>query len=350
MKKLIGFFTLDKEAYLYDSRLYIIKAMVAVMATYLVVQQLPLVNKDLISVLFGLMMTLEPVTVTGIRSGLRQIVATLTGAIVTAIIIFVFGISIWTSAISISATLFVCLKINWREVSPVAIFTSIYMTNFIQYTVDGEPSIPRTFVLRVLALGIGILMAVLFNFLFSLFFYKRMERKRIAHILTTLTGYLKIIKKSLELSSMAQVEQMKEAIQDTFKGIDWLVALVRDKEKEAKIKHKILFFSKDEQRNATFQEVLIALRNISHLIYDTAYIITNSKYPIDEKDRQAIIVRMVELIEECNCVAAQYREDTKNNKTTEVLSEYDSLENRRINDNLDEIRGMLNIVKEALNV
>ncbi|MDF2609841.1 MAG: conserved rane protein of unknown function [Lachnospiraceae bacterium] len=348
MKKLIGFFSLDKEAYLFDSRLYIIKAMVAVLATYLVVQQLPLVNKDLISVLFGLMMTLEPVTVTGIRSGLRQIIATLIGATVTAIIIFVFGISIWTSAISISATLFVCLKINWREVSPVAIFTSIYMTNFIQYTVNGEPSIPRTFVLRVLALGIGILMAVLFNFLFSLFFYKRMERKRIAHILTNLTGYLQIVKNGLELSSMAQVEQMKEAIQDTFKGIDWLVALVRDKEKEAKIKHRILFFSKVDERSTTFQEVLIALRNISHLIYDTAYIITNPKYPIDEKDRHAIIVRIGELIAECNYIAAQYKEDVKNINNKNVSVAQESLDNIRINDNLDEIRDMLNIIENSL--
>ncbi|MFT4145645.1 MAG: aromatic acid exporter family protein [Mobilitalea sp.] len=348
MKKVFGFFSLDKEAYLFDSRLYIIKAMAAVLATYLVVQHLPLVNKDLISVLFGLMMTLEPVTVTGIRSGLRQIVATLIGAIVTAVIISVFGISIWTSAISISATLFVCLKINWREVSPVAIFTSIYMTNFIQYTANGDPSIPRTFELRVLALGIGILMAVLFNFLFSLFFYRRMERKRIAHIVSTLTGYLEIIKNGLELSSMAQVEQMKESIQDTFKGIDWLVALVRDKEKEAKIKHKILFFSKVNGGNTTFQEVLIALRNISHLIYDTAYSITNPKYPIDEKDCQAIIVQLSELIEECNYVATQYREDAKNNKTTEVLKAYDTLENKRINDNLDEIREMLNIINYSL--
>ncbi len=348
MKKLIGFFTLDKEAYLFDSRLYIMKAMVAVIATYLVVRQLPLVNKDLISVLFGLMMTLEPVTVTGIRSGLRQIIATLIGAIVTAIIIFVFGISIWTSAISISTTLFICLKINWREVSPVAIFTAIYMTNFVQYTANGEPSIPRTFLLRVLALGIGILMAVLFNFLFSLFFYKRMERKRIAHILTTLTGYLQIVKNGLELNSMAQVEQMKEAIQDTFKGIDWLVALVRDKEKEARIKHKILFFGKEDERNATFQEVLIALRNISHLIYDTAYIITNPKYPIDEKDSHAIVVRIGELIEACNDVATKYREDAKNYKNTDTLAVYDILDNRRINDNLDEIREMLNIVNHSL--
>jgi uncharacterized membrane protein YgaE (UPF0421/DUF939 family) len=203
MNKVLDYIFLKKEAYLFDTKLYIVKSLVSVLAAYTIAKNLPLVHKDIISVLFGLMMTLEPVTITGIRSGISQIAATVLGALATAMIVALFGINIWTVAISISATLFLCLKINWREVSPVAIFTSIYMTQFVQYSKSGQPSVILTFQLRILALGLGILIAVIFNFLFSMFFYKEMERKRIAHILITLSNHMKQVKKGIEECQLA---------------------------------------------------------------------------------------------------------------------------------------------------
>ena len=59
----------------------------------------------MISLLFGLMLTLEPVTLTGVRNGLNQIYASHLGALSTAIIIYCFGINIWTVAISMAFTL-----------------------------------------------------------------------------------------------------------------------------------------------------------------------------------------------------------------------------------------------------
>src|SRR5690348_807192 len=111
-----------KEAILLDSKLYIIKAFFAVMTAYIFAIKNPILKLDTISVLFGLMLTLEPVTLTGIKNGLNQIYATVLGAISTAVIIFIFqslGISmVWIISLSMAFTLYVCLKIDYRAVSP----------------------------------------------------------------------------------------------------------------------------------------------------------------------------------------------------------------------------------------
>ena len=346
MKKVL---LLKNEAYLFDANLYIIKSLVAVFTAYAIVQRLPLVHKDLISVLFGLMMTLEPVTVTGVRSGLKQITATLLGAMVTAIIIFIFGINIWTVAISVSATLFLCLKINWREVSPVAIFTSIYMTNYVQYTASGEPSVVLTFQLRILSLGTGILIAVIFNFLFSLFYYKQMERKRIVHSLINLADHLKELKKGIEEGSLKPVDQVKERLRETFNGIDWLTSLVKDKDMEAKIKKKMKLHNKNV-KTASYHKILKALRNISHLIYDTIYFLTYQINSLNTQQLQAISNKLDELIKECEYLAGQSGNDVIKNSAQDQ-SHFDQtliLQEHRILENLNGMKEMLNIIKDTL--
>jgi uncharacterized membrane protein YgaE (UPF0421/DUF939 family) len=317
--------------------------LVAVLAAYAIVQQLPIVYKDLISVLFGLMMTLEPVTVTGIRSGLKQITATLLGAMVTAICILIFGINIWTVAFSVSATLFICLKINWREVSPVAIFTSIYMTNYVQFTANGEPSVVLTFQLRILSLGIGVLIAIIFNFIFSLFFYRQMERKRIVHILIDLTGHLKGIKNGIEGCSIEPICQVKDRLPDTFKGIDWLTSLLKDKDKEAKFKKKMrLGFEK-----ASYHKVLTALRNITHLIYDTAYFLTLQMNALNRQQLQAITARLEEFIKESDYLAACFGKDVIK-YSVQVQENQIVSQSYRIEDNLKGIKEMLDLINETL--
>lgn len=347
MKKVKKMIWINKEAYLFDSRLYIMKSLVAVLTAYALVPQLPLVHNDLISVLFGLMMTLEPVTVTGIRSGAKQITATILGALVTAVIISIFGINIWTVAISVSATLFVCLKINWREVSPVAIFTSIYMTNYVQYTAKGEPSAVLTFELRILALGTGILIAVIFNFLFSLFFYKQMERKRIAHSLNSLTNHMKQLQKAMEECSMSQVFQVKELLPDTFNTIDWLASLMKDKDKETKLIMK-LKLPYNPEKTDSYYKVLTAVRNIAHLIYDTSYFLTNHMNSIDKNELQVVSSRIGELAMECDYLANHIGNDFK--KYT-VQTQNDQLlinDNSRIIDNLNGMKEMLDIINDTI--
>ncbi|PKM49816.1 MAG: hypothetical protein CVV02_14515 [Firmicutes bacterium HGW-Firmicutes-7] len=265
---------LKKEAHLFDSKLYILKAFIAVLTAYSIAMQFELVQKDMISVLFGLLLTLEPVTITGIRSGLKQISATLLGAICTAVIISIFGISVWTIALSICATLFLCLKINWREVSPVAIFTSIYMTQYIQLAADGTPSVLLTFQLRIFALGVGVFIAIFYNFVFSLFSYKKMERKRIAYIINTLAIHLKRVQEGLVKNSMQMIIQEKRNLPQTFNGIDWLYSLIKDKEKEAVFIQK-LHIKNNFETLIKLEKLLVSTREITHLIYDSTYILSN---------------------------------------------------------------------------
>ncbi len=307
MKKITRLILLKREANLFDSELYIMKAFVAVLTAYVVAQRLPLVHKDLISVLFGLMMTLEPVTVTGIRSGFRQITATVLGALLTALFVAAFGINLWTVALSVSATLYLCLKINWREVSPVAIFTSIYMTNYIQYTVGGEPSVLLTFQLRMLALITGILISVLYNFLFSLFFYKQMERKRLAHICMMLKEHLKLLKTGITENSEDSIHQLKGMLSDTFHRIDWLSSLVVDKEKEMKVTGGL--YSHRSEKIQNYPMVLAGLRNIAHLIYDSIYDLKDQKNQGALSELEVVAAGLDRLILECSCLAASYMDD-----------------------------------------
>ncbi|HEX3022989.1 MAG TPA: aromatic acid exporter family protein [Lachnospiraceae bacterium] len=342
MNKVRDFILLKKEAYLFDTKLYIVKAFISVLTAYAIVRNLPLVNKDMISVLFGLMMTLEPVTVTGIRSGYNQITATILGALATAIIVAVFGINIWTVAISISATLFLCLKINWREVSAVAIFTSIYMTQYAQCTENGELSMILTFQLRILALGIGVLLAILYNFLFSLFFYKRMERKRIAHILVTLSGHLKQTRIGIANRDIDIINQERQVIPRTFSSIDWLTSLIRDKDKEVKVRRKLIQKSSKEDTVA-YLSVLIALRSITHLIYDTTYILAEHVRELSSEECQIALKNMDQLIAECVNMATQYESvHSDHTALSNIEKETISYQGDRI---LNNLKGIVDLFK-----
>jgi uncharacterized membrane protein YgaE (UPF0421/DUF939 family) len=347
MKKIMKLIMLNKEAYLFDTWLYIIKSFVAVISAYVIVQQLPLVHKDLISVLFGLMMTLEPVTMTGIRSGLKQITATLLGAFVTAFIIFLFGINLFTVAISLSATLYVCLKINWREVSPVAIFTSIYMTNYIQYTSNGEPSIALTFLLRILSLGVGIVVAVIYNFIFSLFFYKQLERKRIAHSLNKLTELMIGIKEGIENNTVDTITHVKDQVSSTFKEIEWLSSLVKDKEKEDKLK-KIIKLQSNQENTDDYHTILKSLSNITHLIYDTAYYLSNQWVNLNELQLNRVAFGLKDLIKECDYLAAHRGNDMNNYMVHQTEQDDYPQEDHRVAENLTEIKEMLMVIKHSL--
>ena len=145
MIKFLNIFGFKKEAILLDSKLYIVKSMVAIATGYLVGSKMPIANLDMISVLLGVMYNLEPVNVSGIKGGLNQLLASSLGAACTGVLIFLFGINVYTIAFGMALTLYTSLKINWRMVHPVAIFTCIYMTQFIQVNEFMQPSIWLTF-------------------------------------------------------------------------------------------------------------------------------------------------------------------------------------------------------------
>jgi uncharacterized membrane protein YgaE (UPF0421/DUF939 family) len=270
MIKKLSFFKLTREAVLLDSGFYILKALIAVIAAYIISQNNPILKLDIISVLFGLMLTLEPVNLTGIRNGANQLYSTCLGAAATAVIIYLFGINVITVALSIAFTLYVCLKIDWRAVSPVAIFTSIYMTQYIQRTAEGDPSIILTFRLRIFALLSGIVIAIIFNYIFSRFYYKSMINKRISFLLSGIIESLKLTAEAIKKGEVEYFYKSQKVLPNNFNNIDWVFSLFNDIKKEYKLKSKIIRLPIEDIEKLI--NIILFIRSISHLNYDINYV------------------------------------------------------------------------------
>ena len=111
MKSISNILGFNKEAMLLDSKLYIVKSMVAIATGYIIGSKMPIANLDMISVLLGVMYNLEPVNVSGIKGGINQLLASTLGAACTGILILLFGINVYTIALGMALTLYVSLKI-----------------------------------------------------------------------------------------------------------------------------------------------------------------------------------------------------------------------------------------------
>ncbi len=270
---------LSENAKLFDTREYLIKTFIAVLIAAYVGSVSEYVSKDMISVLFGMMLTLEPVNMAGIRSGLSQIEATIIGAVVTGIVLAIFGYGILSTAIGITLTLYVCMLINWRELMIVAVFTAIYMTQYVQFDALGNQSSIETFKLRLVALGIGVLIAFIVNFLFSLIGYKRMVNKRIHFVSKELYELSININDALVHKDKEKIAEAMLKLPLLFKNIDWVTGTLSDVKKDQR-RFKIVYRHFDAK---VFLEYVIALRGITHVMYDLCHRISFSTEPYFEE-------------------------------------------------------------------
>lgn len=317
MRRIISIFTLEGEANLLDSKLYILKSFLAVITAYAIAHNNSVLKLDMISVLFGLMLTLEPVTLTGVRNGLNQIYASSIGALSTAIILYCFGINIWTVAFSIAFTLYVGLKINWRGVSVVAIFTSIYMTQYVQNTVAGVPSIFLTFRLRIFALGVGVGIAILYNFLFSLFSYRNMIYKRITFLLGSTINSLSIILESVKVNDIHSLVKEGKNLPTVFNNIDWVYSQFEDIKKESDLKFKMMKLERKKIDN--IQNIISMIRSITHLNYDLILLMTSKKFHLGTvSDREKVINSLQATIGSLKALEQAFHSKRKGNIKTIV--------------------------------
>ncbi|MBF4693861.1 aromatic acid exporter family protein [Fusibacter ferrireducens] len=217
MDKIKSRLLLSREAMLFDSPLYILKSFLSVMTAYLIFHNHSIIGKDMISLLFGMMLTLEPVTVSGIKSGISQLKASWLGGVTSAVVLALFGINWFTIPLAVGLTIYVSLLGNWKEVSAVSIFTAIYMTQYVQYNALGNASVLLTLRLRLLALTAGILIAVFYNFIFSKFFYKKMLHKRLTYVLEKMYSFLETYQNQPDFNTLNKTKN--EAI-GLFKDID----------------------------------------------------------------------------------------------------------------------------------
>lgn len=345
MNKILSVLKLNKEANLLDSKMYIIKSLLAVATAYIWSVHNPILKKDTISVLFGLMLTLEPVTLTGVKNGWDQIYASLLGAISTVIIVYMGGgINAFTIALSVAFTLFVCLKINWRMVSPVAIFTSIYMTQYIQKTASGAPSMALTFRLRMAALGAGVLVAVIYNFIFSFVSYKQMLNKRVLFLIDSIYENLQATSKAIEENNMDKIYMLKTKLPQDFNNIDWVMTFFMDMKKEARFKLKISSINMDLIEK--YENMVLTIRTINHLNYDICYTLCDEcgDMDISEENREKIansikrVLNKLYTLKNSNYILLE-KTDSEKNKT--ILQGTDEKLQRVFHD----VDTMINIVE-----
>lgn len=297
MNKLLKPIMLSRQALLFDSYTYVLKAFLAVLTGYGLFHQHPIVGKDMISMMFALMMTLEPSNIGGIKSGMDQIKSSILGGVTTAIIVSLFGINLVTIPLGIASAMYISLKLNWRFVSPVTIFTAIYMTQYIQLNAAGDPSMLITLRLRLLALAAGIAIAVLYNFIFSKIFHDRMLKKRIVYILESLIAHIDTYVRE---ERTGDLKKLKTDISSLFGDIDVAIVHLYD-------------FKRDKDENTLYGRygcALNSLRDFTHYLLDVImFRMQHEKGAADLESLKAFS----ELLDSMKCVT-----ENKNSDCTEL--------------------------------
>lgn len=341
MRKLPAILGLSSEAILFDSKLYIVKAMFAIAAGYIVGKAIPTASLDMISVLLGVMYNLEPINIMGIKSGINQMIASTLGAACTGILILLLGINVVTVAISMGLTLYISLKINWRMVSPVAIFTSIYMTQFIQKNAAGNPSIWLTFRLRVVALGIGILIAILFNYIFSFFYYRRIALKRLEFAKGQLLNGLEYTEKQLISQCGDEEKQYRTLFPSIFNDLDRVYSNIGLMINEAKYSFNLLH----PENLMIMRRILEYFKEINHLAYDINFSICRENQCEVNYSRTAAEIK--ESIDTLKNIDFTFEDSRVENVNME--NEEEGEVNDRIYSNIDSIGYYMKLIIEDAN-
>ncbi|ERI93036.1 hypothetical protein HMPREF1982_01857 [Clostridiales bacterium oral taxon 876 str. F0540] len=337
MKELSNLFGLNREAVLFDSKLYIVKAMMAIATGYVIGTGLPLTRLDMISVLLGVMYNLEPINILGIKGGISQLIASTLGAVCTAILIVFFGINAFVIAVSMALTLYVSLKINWRMVSPVAIFTCIYMTQYVQKDALGNPSIWLTYRLRIAALGLGVLIAIFYNFIFSFLYYRRIAYKRLQFTKDQLLSGLEYTQKKLKGKYDNENREYITLFPSIFNDLDLVYSNITIMINEASYFLNLLH----PERLKSIQKILKYFRDINHLSYDINFVACRG-YKDSEFDNKGIEVleQCIKILKKADFTAKEHNVEIDYKRNT------DDQNGSRINSNINSISYYVELVLE----
>ena len=280
--KYLALFGLKKEAVLLDSWLYIFKAMVAISVGFILGNAFSITRLDMISVLLGVMYNLEPINVNAFKGGINQLLASSLGALTTGLLIVLFDyqIGFLTVALGIGFTLYIALKIDYRMVSPVAIFTSIYMNQLLQSNAQGLPSVWLTFRLRIIALGLGVLIALVFNYLFSLLYYQKIGRKRLEYVKRT--SILAFEQSYAQLKQKLSPDQMQGVMTGVFNDVDMVRSNL-----EAIQQERLFIHPKHEREQiGIYLKAILELKLLVHLSYDNLYLQEDQMRAMKDKEDQ----------------------------------------------------------------
>jgi hypothetical protein len=268
MKHLSNWIGLKREAVLLDSWLYILKSMVAISAGFLLGRAFSITRLDMVSVLLGVMYNLEAVNVSGLKGGINQMIASTLAALCTGTLVYLmaYNVNVLTIALGMGLTLYIALKIDYRLVSPVAIFTSVYMTQLLQHTSQGNPSVFMTYQVRIAALGLGVLVALIVNFLFSIIYYRKIGKKRLEFV--KLQGVAGLKKTYEVLAQSGGYPISKSVLAGVFNDIEMVKANLETMMKE----HKLPFNRSEKKNLDILYEMVTSIKTMIHLAYDCIFI------------------------------------------------------------------------------
>ena len=336
MKSIERILGLKREAVLLDSWLYIFKAMCAISVGFVLGRTFSITRLDMISVLLGVMYNLEPINVSGLKGGINQLLASTLGALITGFLVYLmnYQISFVTIALGIGLTMYVALKIDYRMVSPVTIFTSIYMTQLLQTNALGQPSVLLTFRLRILALGLGVLVAMVFNLLFSLFYYKKIGRKRVEFVKLHSINAIKHTIKGLQEPQLIQSSEF--VLASVFNDVDMVKSNI-----ETMMKERFVPFNlKEREQLSKLLEVVMHIKNMTHCAYDNLFIAHNLGETIESID-----------LNQMNEIVCKLEEiDFLNKKESKLISDSHSSSSTRMSQNIklmtEECQSILSIYNQ----
>jgi len=320
MKSLERILGLKREAVLLDSWLYIFKAMCAISVGFVLGRTFSITRLDMISVLLGVMYNLEPINVSGLKGGINQLLASMLGALITGFLVYLmnYQISFATIALGIGLTMYVALKIDYRMVSPVTIFTSIYMTQLLQTDALGQPSVLLTFRLRILALGLGVLVAMVFNLLFSLFYYKKIGRKRVEFVKLHSINAIKHSIKGLQEPQLIQSSEF--VLASVFNDVDMVKVNIETMMRE----RFVPFNHKERVQLSNLLDVVMHIKNMTHCAYDNLFIAYNLGEIIEPND-----------LNQLNEIVSKLEEiDFLNKKESKPISDSITISTTRMSQNI----------------
>ena len=278
MEKAKRIFGLKKEAILLDSWLYILKSMLAIGTGYILGNMFSVTRLDMISVLLGVMYNLEATNISAVKGGINQLLASFLGALTTGVLVYFLGVNVFTVMLGMGLTLFIALKIDYTAVSPVAIFTSIYMTQFLQSDSMGNPSILLTIRLRIFALGLGVVVAMVFNLIFSLIYYRKITRKRLEYAKLKLDDVMGYTYRYLT-SEESVTTPYNTIFSMAFADIETVSSNLEALSKDPLLPFKIL----EKEHLDSAKDIVKRMKLMTHLAYDSCYIKDTYKVAFIEK-------------------------------------------------------------------
>lgn len=278
MEKAKRIFGLKKEAILLDSWLYILKSMLAIGTGYILGNMFSVTRLDMISVLLGVMYNLEATNISAVKGGINQLLASFLGALTTGVLVYFLGVNVFTVMLGMGLTLFIALKIDYTAVSPVAIFTSIYMTQFLQSDSMGNPSILLTIRLRIFALGLGVVVAMVFNLIFSLIYYRKITRKRLEYVKLKLDDVMGYTYRYL-MDEETVATPYNTIFSMAFADIETVSSNLEALSKDPLLPFKIL----EKEHLDSAKDIVKRMKLMTHLAYDSCYIKDTYKVAFIEK-------------------------------------------------------------------